>query len=180
MEVKNEKFAFTKTLIIKLRAVILPLILPNVTRKQTCVTDFFQKLSQMYKYYFKKSCNYIFKILKSCNYIFKINNNIFVSYLCSYFVRTSNTCTKIKYKLYISSVPTEIGGGWGSYSETPYSKFRHISWEQMMTEHEVSLYNVMNITVIILIFFLLQYKLCVIAAMWLWLCTKYFDIKLSY
>ena len=29
MEIKNEKFVFTKTLILKLRALILPLILPN-------------------------------------------------------------------------------------------------------------------------------------------------------
>ena len=88
---------------------------------------------RMYKNYLKKSCNYIFEIIKSCNYIF-------VSYLCCYFARTTNTCTNIitlQYELdiYIHGSNT-VWRGWGSCSETlPYSKFRHISWEQMMTEH---------------------------------------------
>ena len=33
----------------------------TISRKQTCVTDFFQKKVRLYKYYLKKSCNYIFE-----------------------------------------------------------------------------------------------------------------------
>ena len=146
---------FTKTLILKLRALLLPLILPRsrVTVGRTTVGDILRSkksgclmsalVEQRNMASLKKhlsSCNYIFEIIKSCNYIFEIIK-LFVSYLCCYFVRTTNICTNIttlQYELYIyiSSLPTQLGGGWGSCSETlPYSKFRHISWEQMMTEH---------------------------------------------
>ena len=64
----------------------------------------------------------------------------YVSYLCSYFVRTTNTCTNIitlQYELDIYILGSNTAWrGWGNCSGTlPYSKFRHISWEQMITEH---------------------------------------------
>ena len=46
--------------------------------------------------------------------------------------------TTLQYELYIYPrfQHSLEGGGGGSCSETlPYSKIRHISWEQMMTEH---------------------------------------------
>ena len=63
-----------------------------------------------------------------------------------YVVRTTNTCrptniTILQCELDIYIFPRfhhclEEGGGGGGCSKTmPYSKFRHISWEQMMTEH---------------------------------------------
>ena len=71
------------------------------------------------------------------------NKIIFVLYLCCYFARTTNTCTNIitlQYHLDIYILGSNTAwrgvGGWVSCSETlPYSKFCHISWEQMMTEH---------------------------------------------
>ena len=65
---------------------------------------------------------------------------VFVSYLCCYFVRTTNTCNKIKalqYELiYISSVPTQLGGGGGAAPKLCHIRSPVIFfWEQMMTEH---------------------------------------------
>ena len=68
-----------------------------------------------------------------------------LSHLCCNFVRTTSTCMptnitilqcELDFYTCMSSVPILLGGGWGVCSETlPYSKFRHISWEQMMTKH---------------------------------------------
>ena len=79
------------------------------------------------------SCNYIFEIIKLCNYIFEIIK-LFKN------VRTTNTCTNIitlQYELDINILGSNTAWrGVGSCSETvPYSKFRHISWVQMMTKH---------------------------------------------
>ena len=60
-------------------------------------------------------------------------NYIFITILCCNFVRTTNTCrpTNITILQCELDICMYILG-----SETlPYLKFRHISWEQMVTEH---------------------------------------------
>ena len=89
---------------------------------------------RMYKYYFKKSCNYIFEIIKSCNYIFEI----IILYLYHIDVvillaQPSTNIITLQYELdiYILGSNTAWRGGGGA---APNAKFRHCSWEQMMTE----------------------------------------------
>ena len=58
-----------------------------------------------------------------------------------YIVRTTNTCrptniTILQCEFDIFFLGSNIAWrGWGCSETLPYSKFRHISWEQMMTEH---------------------------------------------
>ena len=74
-----------------------------------------------------------------------------------YFVGTTNTCRPINITILlceldicISLAPT-LGLG-GCSSTLPYSKFRHISWEQMMTEHRgfsIFTYDIVIISIIV-------------------------------
>ena len=75
-----------------------------------------------------KSCNYIFEIIKL--YLYQI-------YVVILFAQPIHVLITLQYELDIYILGSNTAWrGWGSCSETlPYSKFRHISWEQMMTEH---------------------------------------------
>ena len=112
MEIKNEKFVFTKTLILQLRALILPFILPKsgtwqwvaqqrvifyAAKKSGCLMSALIEQQNMAS--LKKHLYHVIISLYIWN-----NKIIFVSYLCCYFARTTNTCTKIitlQYELYI-------------------------------------------------------------------------------